>query len=211
MFTVSVKNSEGKEIETIKLDESVFSDKILSSSVHTVINSYRYKQRKGLAATKTRGEVSGGGKKPWKQKGTGRARVGSTRSPLWRHGGVTFGPHPRDFSFEVPKKMKTNALKFVLTEKVKSNDLIVVDTLAFKAPKTKEGVSFMTTLELGSSPRVLILVGKMDESIKRAMGNIGNVTVEPATNVTTYEILAATKVVITKDGLKQLTDRIKAA
>ena len=211
MFTVSVKNAEGKEIETIKLDESVFSDKMLSSSVYTVVNAYRAKQRKGLAATKTRGEVSGGGKKPWKQKGTGRARVGSTRSPLWRHGGVTFGPHPRDFSFEIPKKMKTNALKFVLSEKVKTNDFIVVDTVAFKAPKTKEGASFMKNLDICCSPRVLVLVHKMEEQVKRALGNIGNVTVEPATNATTYQILAASKIVITKEGLKQLTDRIKAA
>lgn len=211
MFTVSVKNSEGKEVETIKLDESVFCDKLLTSSVYQVINAYRAGQRQGSAATKTRGEVSGGGKKPWKQKGTGRARVGSTRSPLWRHGGVTFGPHPRDFSFSIPRKMKSAALKFALSEKVKTNDFVVVDNLSFEAPKTKEGISFLKKLELASSARILVLVEKIDDNLKRALGNIPNIVMEPAVNAATYDILAAHKVLITTSGLKQLTKRIKAA
>ncbi|MGE5309075.1 MAG: 50S ribosomal protein L4 [Deltaproteobacteria bacterium] len=210
MFNVSVKNSEGKEIDTIKLDESVFNDKILSSSVYQVIVAFRASQRKGLAATKTRGEVSGGGKKPWKQKGTGRARVGSTRSPLWRHGGVVFGPHPRDFSFSIPKKMKNSALRFVLSEKAKTNNLIVLDGLEFKAPKTKEGVALVTKLEVAGSKRVLVLVHKMEDTVMRTLGNIDNIMIVPAADVTTYDILVANKVVITKEGLAQLTKRIKA-
>ena len=129
MFTIPVQNTDGKEIDTLKLDEKIFSDKILNSSVYQVICGYLANQRKGLASTKTRGEVSGGGKKPWKQKGTGRARVGSIRSPLWRHGGVIFGPHPRDFSYKIPVRMKDLALKFALSEKVKENNLIVLDAL----------------------------------------------------------------------------------
>lgn len=211
MFTVSVKNVEGKEVETIKLDEKVFNDKILSSSVYQVINAYRAGQRKGLASTKTRGDISGGGKKPWKQKGTGRARVGSTRSPLWRHGGVTFGPHPRDFSFSVPRRMKQSALSFVLTEKAKAGDLIVLDTLAFGSPKTKEGAGLLKTLALSGDTRILVLVEKIEDNLRRAMGNIGNVLLGTAVNATTYDVLLAGKVIITKDGLRQLTKRIKAA
>ncbi len=207
MFTVSVRNLEGKEVDTIKLDERVFNDKILSSSVYQVINAYRAGQRQGTAATKTRGEVSGGGKKPWKQKGTGRARVGSTRSPLWRHGGVVFGPHPRDFSFSVPRRMKNAALRFALSEKARTNALIVVDALNFAAPKTKEGAALLKNLELKG--RVLVLVEKMEPALKRALGNIGTVTLDTALNATTYDVLAANAVIITKDGLEGLTKRIK--
>ena len=106
MQTLPVINTEGKEIDTIKLDETFFNGKINASVVYQAVINYNANQRKGLAATKTRGEVSGGGKKPWKQKGTGRARVGSIRSPLWRHGGIVFGPHPRDYSYLLPEKMR---------------------------------------------------------------------------------------------------------
>jgi large subunit ribosomal protein L4 len=210
MLTVSVKNSEGKEVDTIKLDASVFNDKMLSSSVYQVINGYRAGQREGKAATKTRGEVSGGGKKPWRQKGTGRARVGSTRSPLWRHGGVTFGPHPRDFSFSVPKKMKACALMFALSEKAKEDRLIVLDELTFKVAKTKEGILLLKNLMLDRDTNVLILVDKMEDNLKRVLDNLATVRLGLAVNATTYDVLAANKVIITKDGLTQLTKRLKA-
>jgi large subunit ribosomal protein L4 len=209
MFTVSVKNSEGKEVETIKLDASIFNDKILSSSVvYQVINAYRASQRGGTASTKTRGEVSGGGKKPWKQKGTGRARVGSIRSPLWRHGGVVFGPHPRDFSFSVPKKMKNSALIFALSEKAKTDGVIVLDEFSFKAAKTKEGIGLLKNLGLSRDTKVLILLDKFTSEFKRVLSNVVNVSLELVTNVTTYEILDAKKIVITKEGLGLLTKRI---
>ncbi|MGE5308968.1 MAG: 50S ribosomal protein L4, partial [Deltaproteobacteria bacterium] len=137
-------------------------------------------------------------------------RVGSTRSPLWRHGGVVFGPHPRDFSVDVPKKMKNSALKFALTEKAKANDLVVIDAIEFKAPKTKEGVALVKKLDCAAAKRVLILVDKMGEDLVRALSNIANIAVAPAKDVTTYDILAANKVVITKEGLAQLTKRVKA-
>ena len=109
-ITLPIYNAEGKEVDNIKLNLPVFDGVVNEAAMYQAINGYRANQRKGLASTKTRGEVSGGGKKPWKQKGTGRARVGSTRSPLWRHGGVTFGPHPRDFSYVIPAKIKSLAL-----------------------------------------------------------------------------------------------------
>src|SRR5512135_3741492 len=128
--TLPVYNIEGKEVETLNLDPAVFDGTVNSAAIYQAVNAYRAAKRSGLAATKTRGEVSGGGKKPWRQKGTGRARVGSTRSPLWRHGGVVFGPHPRSFAYSVPDKIKKLALKSVLNAKVKENNVIILDTLS---------------------------------------------------------------------------------
>ncbi len=211
MFTVSLKNSEGKEIDTLKLDESVFNDKIPPSCVYQVINAYRANQRKGRASTKTRGEVSGGGRKPWKQKGTGRARVGSIRSPLWRHGGVIFGPHPRDFSYTLPKKMKDSALKYVLTQKVKEDNFIVLDNLEIEKPKTREVVKILSNFKIdGKSKNVLLLMDKVDENLKKAFANINFLHVNLAKNVHTYEVLAAHKLLITIVGLKELSERLKS-
>lgn len=210
MFTVSVKNSEGKEIETLKLDASVFNDSILPSSVYQVINAYRANQRKGNAATKTRGEVSGGGRKPWRQKGTGRARAGSIRSPLWRHGGVIFGPHPRDFSSKLPTKMKNLALRYVLSQKVQEDNFIVLDKLNIEKPKTREFIKILSNFDIdGKSKNVLLLMDKLDENIKKAFTNINFLHVGLAKNVHTYEVLAAHKLIITIDGLKELTQRLK--
>ena len=212
MFSISVKNSEGKEVDTIKLDPAVFNDKMPSSCVHQVINAYRANQRKGLASTKTRGEVSGGGHKPWKQKGTGRARVGSIRSPLWRHGGVIFGPHPRDFSYDLPAKIKNSALKYVLSQKVKENNFILIDKLEIGKPKTKEAVKILDNLKIDSgSKNVLLLVDKMEANLKKAFANIDFLHLDLAKNTHTYEVLAAHKVIITQEGMKELIARIKAA
>ena len=139
-ITLPVYNTEGKEIDTVKLDSSVFDGDVNLPAIYQAVNAFRANQRKGLAATKTRGEVSGGGKKPWKQKGTGRARVGSTRSPLWRHGGVVFGPHPRNFSYVLPAKIRNLALKSGLNSKLKENNLLVLENLKVEKPKTKEVV-----------------------------------------------------------------------
>ncbi|MCX5708318.1 MAG: 50S ribosomal protein L4 [Candidatus Omnitrophica bacterium] len=210
MYTLPVVNSDGKEIETLKLDEKIFNDKILSSSVYPVICGYLANQRKGLASTKTRGEVSGGGKKPWKQKGTGRARVGSIRSPLWRHGGVIFGPHPRDFSYNIPVKMKSLALKFALSEKAKDNNLILIDALVLANPKTKDFVKILKALKAGPGEKnVLVVSDKFDANLKKASANADFAQLELAANIHTFEVLKAHKVVITKDGLRELIKRLK--
>jgi large subunit ribosomal protein L4 len=210
MYTLPVVNSDGKEIDTLKLDEKIFNDKILSSSVYPVICGFLANQRKGLASTKTRGEVSGGGKKPWKQKGTGRARVGSIRSPLWRHGGVIFGPHPRDFSYNIPVKMKSLALKFALSEKAKDNNLILIDTLSLANPKTKDFVKILKALKAGPGEKnVLVVSDKFEDNLKKASANADFAKLELASNIHTFEVLKAHKVVITKDGLKELIKRLK--
>ncbi len=214
MFTLPVYNSQGAEVETIKLDGAVFDGTLNTNSLHQAIEGYRANQRKGLASTKTRGEVSGGGKKPWKQKGTGRARVGSTRSPLWRHGGVVFGPHPRDFSYVVPQKIKAAALKTTLNLKLKENNFVVLDDFKIEAPKTKEAVKVFANLKLFSAKdkkikKVLFLTHKLDSQLKAALKNIGFLTTDLASDCHAYEVMNNQKLLITKAGLTDLTKRLK--
>jgi len=214
-FTLPVYNSEGLEIETLELDEEVFDGSQNTNSLHQAIEGYRANQRKGLAATKTRGEVSGGGKKPWKQKGTGRARVGSTRSPLWRHGGVVFGPHPRDFSYNLPQKIKALALKTSLNLKLKENNFMVLDDFKIDAPKTKNAVKVLANLKLFSpkdkkEKKVLFLTHKLNSQFKAALKNISFLTLDLAADCHAYEVMNNQKLLITKAGLADLTKRLKS-
>ncbi|MDD5108905.1 MAG: 50S ribosomal protein L4 [Candidatus Omnitrophica bacterium] len=214
MFKLSVYNIQGKEVETIELDAKIFDGSQNTDSLHQAIEGYRANQRKGLASTKTRGEVSGGGKKPWKQKGTGRARVGSTRSPLWRHGGVVFGPHPRDFSYDVPQKIKALALKTSLNLKLKENNFMVLDDFKIELPKTKEAVNVLSNLKLFSAKekkikKVLFLTHKLDSKLKTALKNINFLTVDLASDCHAYEVMNNQKLLITKEGLGLLTKRLK--
>ncbi|MFA5145269.1 MAG: 50S ribosomal protein L4 [Candidatus Omnitrophota bacterium] len=215
-ITLPIYNTEGKEVDSIKLNTSVFDGDVNTAVIHQVINAYRANQRKGLAATKTRGEVSGGGKKPWKQKGTGRARVGSTRSPLWRHGGVVFGPHPRDFSYPIPAKLKALALKSSLNIKVGENHLIVLDKISLKEPKTKEVAAILSNLKIvpvkgSKSNKSLLLLDKVDENLKMAIRNINFLSVDLASSAHAYEVMSHQKLIITKDGLKSLLNRFGPA
>ncbi|PIS33798.1 MAG: 50S ribosomal protein L4 [Candidatus Omnitrophica bacterium CG08_land_8_20_14_0_20_41_16] len=214
-ITLPIYNTEGKEINNIKLDLSVFDGVINEAAMHQAVNAYRANQRKGLAATKTRGEVSGGGKKPWKQKGTGRARVGSTRSPLWRHGGVVFGPHPRDFSYVLPAKIKSLALKSGLNAKVRENNLIVLDSLKIEKPKVKDALRVFSNLKLINNAKsakklsVLLLLDKISDSLRLSLRNISFLNFNLAQDTHVYEVMANKKLVITKDGLTQLINRLK--
>ena len=215
MFTLPIFNSEGKEVDTIKLNAQVFDGSQNLDCLHQAIIGYQANQRKGLASTKTRGEVSGGGKKPWKQKGTGRARVGSTRSPLWRHGGVVFGPHPRDFSYEVPQKIKALALKTSLNVKLNENNFMILDDFKIQAPKTKQAVGVFANLKLFSakdkkSKKVLFLTHKLDAQLKQALRNINFLTVDLASDCHAYEVMNNKKLLITKAGLALLTERLKS-
>ena len=214
MFTLPVYNCEGKEVDKIELNAKVFDGVLNSDCLYQAIEGYKANQRKGLASTKTRGEVSGGGKKPWKQKGTGRARVGSTRSPLWRHGGVVFGPHPRDFGYDVPQKIKAGALRTSLNAKLKENNLIVLDELTLAAAKTKAAVKIFTNLNLFSAKvkkikKVLFLTDKVSLDAKKALKNIDFLTVDLARDCHAYEVMNNQKVLITKAGLADLTARLK--
>ncbi len=213
-ITLPIYNTEGKEIDAIKLDAKVFDGTINNAAIYQAVNAYRANQRKGLASTKTMGEVSGGGRKPWKQKGTGRARVGSIRSPLWRHGGVIFGPHPRDFSYAVPQKIRALALKSSLNAKVKENSLMVLEDFTIEKPKTQAAVKIFSNLKIISKenkkpPHVLLLLDRIDDNLKRALRNIDFLRINKAGDVHTYEVLTHQKLLITKKGLEELTDRLK--
>ncbi|MFA4989947.1 MAG: 50S ribosomal protein L4 [Candidatus Omnitrophota bacterium] len=212
-ITLPIYNAAGKEVDSVKLNSAVFDGIINAEAVYQAITAYRANQRKGLAATKTRGEVSGGGKKPWKQKGTGRARVGSNRSPLWRHGGVTFGPHPRDFSYVLPDKIKKTALKSGLNAKVKENNLIVLDEFKLENTKTKDALKIFTHLKVAGAKKrkalsTLLLLDKAAENTKLALRNIGFLRFNLASDTHVYEVMSHKKIIITKDGLSQLTKRL---
>lgn len=212
--TLPIFNSEGKEIDTVKLSPAVFDGTINSAAIYQAVNTYRANQRMGLAATKTRGEVSGGGKKPWKQKGTGRARVGSTRSPLWRHGGVIFGPHPKDFSQRLPQKIKNLALKSSLNIKLGENNITVLDELKADKPKTKDICKIFANLKIDTkkakkSNEVLLLLDKRENGLDLALRNIAFLNVNLAKDVHSYEVMRHRKIIITKHGLNAITDRFK--
>ena len=213
-ITLPIYNAEGKEVDNVKLNLSVFDGIINEAAMYQAVNGYRANQRKGLASTKTRGEVSGGGKKPWKQKGTGRARVGSTRSPLWRHGGVVFGPHPRDFSYVIPAKIRSLALKSSLNAKIKDNSLIVLDDFKTDKPKVKDALKIFSNLKLinkksDKKVKVLLLIDKVSDSLRLTLRNIDFLDFNIAQDTNVYEVMANRKVVITKNGLTQLTNRLK--
>lgn len=212
--TLPIYNTEGKEVDTIKLNTSVFNGIVNTDAIYQAINAYRANQRRGLASTKTRGEVSGGGRKPWKQKGTGRARVGSTRSPLWRHGGVVFGPHPRDFYNRLPQKIKGLALKSSLNAKVKENNMVILDEMRLEKTKTKEAINIFVNLKLFSKTdkkksKILLLLKKVDNNLKAALRNIAFLDVNIAKDIHVYEVLKNQKLVVTKEALNELTDRLK--
>ncbi len=218
-ITLPIYNTEGKEIDSLKLDQGIFDGIVNADAIHQAVLAYRAGQRKGLASTKTMGEVSGGGRKPWRQKGTGRARVGSIRSPLWRHGGVIFGPHPRDFSYTIPVKIKNLALKSSLNAKINENNFIVLDNFKIEQPKTKEAVKILSNLKIGrlkdkknsktKTIKALLLSDKLDKNLRLALRNIDFLSINRAQDTHAYEVLAANKLIITKEGLHELTNRLK--
>ncbi len=214
-FTLPIYNCEGKEVETITLNAGVFDGSQNLDCLHQAISAYMANQRKGLASTKTRGEVSGGGKKPWKQKGTGRARVGSTRSPLWKHGGVVFGPHPRDFSYVLPQKIKAQALKTTLNAKLIENNFMILDEFKIASAKTKQAMEVFSNIKLFSAKakkpaKVLFLTHKLDAQLKQALDNISFLTVDQASDCHAYEVMNNQKLLITKAALADLTQRLKS-
>jgi len=213
VLSLPIYNSEGKEVDKCELNCAVFDGKINQASIYQAVNAYMANQRKGLAATKTRGEVSGGGKKPWKQKGTGRARVGSIRSPLWRHGGVIFGPHPRDFSYKLPQKIKNLALKSSLNSKLKDEAIILLDDLKVSGPKTKEAAKIFANFKmlLGKDKKPLsslLLVEKVDPNLKRAASNIAFLKLNLAKETNAYEVMSHRRLIITKEALKEINKRL---
>ena len=209
MFKLPVYNQEGKQIKKIELDPDIFDGKVNQDVLYQAVLMYRANRRKGLAKTLTRCEVSGGGVKPWRQKGTGRARVGSTRSPLWRKGGVVFGPRPRDYSFSLPKKIRITALKSGLNAKLNENNLFILDDLKIDIPKTKQASKILSNLKLDNKS-VLLMLKEINTNVKLSFRNINFLDMVKAANTNAYDILKVKRLMVTLDGLKVLVDRIKA-
>lgn len=198
-----VYNKEGKKIDSVELDAEKFGGPIRTTLLRDALLMYEANKRQGTASTKTKAEVAGGGKKPWAQKHTGRARAGSIRSPLWKGGGVAFGPKPRDYSYVIPKKAKKMAFYSALATRVRDGELLVVDDLNFEAPKTKQMV--MTLKALGiNGVSCLIIIPKADEIVWKSARNIPYVKVSTCSGLNAYEILKPKKILLTKEALSNI-------
>ncbi len=201
--TLSVYDMQGGKIEEVT---AFFNGAIDKPVIAQVVQMYLANKRTGLAATKTRGEVSGGGKKPWKQKGTGRARAGSIRSPLWRHGGVVFGPHPRDFHYLLPAKIRNRALFAALNEKHSNDCIMVVGALKLSQPKSKEIKKMLDALKV--SGKAMLVMNTQENDIQRAARNLPYLSLSLAKDLNALDVLSAKKVIFTKDALKTIEQRL---
>ncbi|MBN2395588.1 MAG: 50S ribosomal protein L4 [Candidatus Atribacteria bacterium] len=201
MVDMNVHSKDGEKIGQIQLSDDLFNGAINKHIVHQIVKRYLAEKRRGTASTKEKGEVSGGGKKPWRQKGTGRARAGSNRSPLWVGGGVIFGPEPRDYGYSIPKKMRLVALKSVLSDKAKEDNIIILDKLEIENGKTKDIIHMLDNLHIVND-KVLIVIDKEDEMIKRAVRNLQKALVITANKINVYDVLNYQKVIITKNALQ---------
>ncbi|MFA5007767.1 MAG: 50S ribosomal protein L4 [Candidatus Omnitrophota bacterium] len=208
MNNISVLNTQGKEVAKLELDSLVFDGKVRDALMHQAVVTHLANQRMGLASTKTRGEVSGGGKKPWRQKGTGRARVGSIRSPLWRKGGITFGPKPHSFRKDLPQRMKILALKSALNSKFQDNEMVVLDSLKINSPKTKEVFEIVKKLKIDNL-RIRFVVDSLDKNLKLSCRNLPNVEIDAAASLNTYYALDCKKLIFTKEALGIVQERVK--
>lgn len=202
---LNVQACSGSGAETLQVSDAVFAADFKESLVHQVVTAYMAGARSGTKAQKTRSEVSGGGAKPWRQKGTGRARAGTIRSPLWRTGGVTFAARPRDYSQKVNRKMYRSALRAILSELLRQERLIVVDDLSVSVPKTKELAGRLQGLNLAEA---LIITDQLDENLYLAGRNLRNIDIRDVTEVDPVSLLAFEKVVMTKKAIQALEGRL---
>lgn len=206
---VDVYSLSGKKVDKFKLDPRVFSAKVNKPLLHEIIQMYMANSRQGNAATKTKGLVRGGGKKPWRQKGTGRARSGSIRSPLWRHGGTIFGPVPRDYGYDMPKKTKRIALISSLSAKLKDDELFIIEKdPELKQPKTSEIANLLLSLKLYGT-RVLFLYANNNENFIKSCRNIKNVMFKRSEDFNTYDVLSNSKILFSKETHDAIVKRLK--
>ena len=203
MANVSVYNIEGKEVGSIELNDAVFGVEVNEHLVHMAVVNQLANNRQGTQSAKTRSEVSGGGRKPWRQKGTGHARQGSTRAPQWTHGGVVFAPVPRDYSFKMNKKEKAAAMKSVLTTKLNEEKLIVVDALDFEAPKTKEMKAVLDNLKVA---KALVVVDEAAANAILSTNNLKEARGVYSNSISVYDILKYDTVVVTKSAVKAIEE-----
>ena len=204
MPNVSVFDMNGKKVSDLALAESVFGIEPNSYAMHLCVVNYLANQRQGTQSTRTRSEVSGGGKKPWKQKGTGRARQGSTRAPQWTHGGIAHGPKPREYGFSINKKVKRLAMKSAFSSKVAAEELVVLDDLKLDAIKTKEVVKVLTALETGK--KVLLVLPENNDVLYRSARNIAGVKVSTVNTLNVYDILNCDTMLVLKDSIAKIEE-----
>jgi large subunit ribosomal protein L4 len=207
MSTVDIYNIKNEKVGEIGLNENVFDLEVKEYLLHDVVRMQRAAKRAGTACTKTRVEVRGGGAKPWRQKGTGRARAGSRRSPVWRGGGVTFGPKPRDFSFKLNKKVKKQALAMAMSARLQEGNLVVLDDITMEAIKTKDFVGIMSTFDIDNC---LIVIDGTNENLEKSSRNVNGFKVLPAEGVNVYDILLHKKLMLVQPGIESLEKRCLA-
>ena len=204
MPQVTVFDMTGKSVGEMTLSDAIFGIEPNTSVMHAAVVNYLANQRQGTQSTLTRSEVSGGGRKPWKQKGTGRARQGSTRAPQWTHGGIALGPKPRDYSYELPKKVKRLALKSAFSTKVADNDLIVVDNIAVEGFKTKAVVEMLS--KLGADKKALIVMPELDQKLIKSAANIPGVKTALVNTINVYDILNYDKFIVAKGAREKIEE-----
>ena len=203
MPKVGLFSKDGSQIGDIELYDNVFAAEVNQYAMHQVVVALLANKRQGTQSAKTRAEVRGGGIKPWRQKGTGRARQGSIRAPQWIKGGVVFAPKPRDYRMSVPKSMRVVAMKSALTTKVQDGEMIVVDNLDFDAIKTKQMVEVLKAFD---AKKTLIITAESNETVYKSARNIEGVSVIPANNINVYDLLKFAKVIITKDAVSKIEE-----
>ena len=204
MPEVAMYNTDGKEVGNIALPDELFGAEIDEDAMHKVVNLQLASRRRGTASTKHRGEVRGGGRKPWRQKGTGRARHGTIRSPLWVGGAVTFGPKPRDYSFKIPKKVKKRALRSALTAKLRDGEVLVIDEFNLEEPKTKRVVNLLNNLSIDE--KAMLVTNGSNLNVYKSVRNIPGVSSIEAQNLNVYDILNYDYLVITREAVDRMEE-----
>lgn len=204
MAVIEVLNMNGEKVDSLELDDKIFNIEANKSAMHMVVVQYLANQRQGTKSTKTRAEVRGGGRKPWRQKGTGRARQGSIRSPQWRGGGVVFAPKPRDYSFKINKKVKRLALKSALSVKLQENKIVVLDKLELARIKTKDFKQVMLNINLDS--KALVVINNNDKNVILSARNLPDVKTTDANIINVYDILKYDKLIFTRDAVNKIQE-----
>ena len=203
MLKVDVLNMNGKKVEDLELNENVFGIEVNEVAVHAALVNYQANQRQGTQSTKTRSEVSGGGRKPWRQKGTGRARQGSIRAPQWIKGGIALGPKPRSYTYSIPRKIKQLAFRSVLTSKVQEGKLVVVDKLELSEIKTKEMVNVLSNLKVNNA---LVMLSEKNLNVQASARNIEGVKTTLVNTMNIFDLLKYDSLVLTVDAVKKLEE-----
>ena len=204
MPKVSLYDITGSQVGDVELSDAVFGAEVNNHVMYEAVKNYLANQRQGTQSAKTKADVRGGGRKPWRQKGTGRARQGSIRSPQWKGGGVVFAPKPRDYSYSIPKKVKRLALKSALSSKVRDQEIIVVDKLSLDQPKTKELIKVLKALNSGK--KTLIVIPERDEAVIRAAANIPGIKTVYVNTINVYDILNCDSFLITKEAVNKVEE-----